>query len=208
MFGWFSKKRIDEIEKKTLEGFNSVKNDMDGVGKWLKHLNGRDKQLFEQLDLLKEDLSTIRDEISSLREALEEVSDAQTNKQLFKKLPVFDKQTSVEVVEKAVQTAVQTDNFYGILKRLSGNERLLVLTLLNSEMKLSYEDLALMLGKDKSTIRGQVNSIKQKSEGLIEEMSEKSGKKRVYIPEEIKQKMRKYEKVRVEKKNREKGDEK
>jgi hypothetical protein len=43
------------------------------------------------------------------------------------------------------------------------------------EMKLSYEDLALMLGKEKSTIRGQINTIKQKSEGLIEEITEKNG---------------------------------
>jgi hypothetical protein len=63
-------------------------------------------------------------------------------------------------------------------------------------MKLSYEDIALLLGKDKSTIRGQINAIKQKSEGLIEEMSEKNGKKRVFIPEEIKQKLQKYAKVR------------
>jgi chromosome segregation and condensation protein ScpB len=73
---------------------------------------------------------------------------------------------------------------------------------MNSEMKLSYEDLALLLGKEKSTIRGQVNAIKQKKEGLIEEISEKNGKKRVYVPEEIKEKLAKYAKVRVGKKRK------
>ena len=64
-------------------------------------------------------------------------------------------------------------------------------------MKLSYDDLAAMLGKERSTIRGQINTIKQKSESLIEEIIEKNGKKRVFIPEEIKEKMLKKTKVRV-----------
>jgi len=115
---------------------------------------------------------------------------------VFKKLPVFDKQTADYDVQETVQTAVQTDNFHGILNKLSGNERLLVLTLMNNDMKLSYEDLALLLGKERSTVRGQVNSIKQKAAGLIEEISENSGKKRVFVNDEIKKKMAKYAKVR------------
>jgi chromosome segregation and condensation protein ScpB len=68
---------------------------------------------------------------------------------------------------------------------------------LQSDLKLSYEDLALLLGKERSTVRGQVNSIKQKSDGLILEITEKNGKKRVYIPDEMKEKLAKYSKVRV-----------
>ena len=199
MFGWFKKKENRELEKKTQEGFNSVKRDMDAVGKWIKHLDKQDKQLFDFISLIKEDLSYIKDELDGLREAVEEMSDAEENKQVFKKLPVLDKQTGIYAVQEAVQTAVQTGNFYDIFKRLSSNERALVVTLMNSEMKLSYEDLALLLGKERSTVRGQINSIKQKSEGLIEEIVEKNGKKRVYVPEEIKEKMQKYSKVGVKK---------
>jgi len=125
------------------------------------------------------------------------VAEEEKNKQVFKKLPVLNKQTPVEGVQKAVQTAVQTDNIYGTLKGLSGNERLLVHTLMNSDMKLSYEDLALLLGKERSTVRGQINSIKQKCDGLIQEFSEKNGKKRVFVDEEVKEKMQKYAKVRT-----------
>jgi hypothetical protein len=64
-------------------------------------------------------------------------------------------------------------------------------------MKLGYDDLSAILGKEKSTIRGQINAIKAKSEGLIEESIEKNGKKRVFIPEEIKEKVLKKQKVRV-----------
>ena len=197
MFGWFSKKGIKELEVKTSEGFSAVKKDTNSIGKWIKHLDRRDKQLFDMVAALKQDLSSVLDEVGSLREGLDLVADEDKNKQVFKKLPVLHKQTSVEDVQEAVQTAVQTDNFHGILKSFSGNERLLVFTLLNSEMKLSYEDLALLLGKERSTIRGQINSIKQKSEGLLGELSEKNGKKRIFIREEIKAKMQKYARVRT-----------
>ena len=202
MFGWFKKKRDNDLEKKTQEGFNAVKRDVDAVSKWIKHLDKQDKRLFELLDSLKNDLSSVEDDVEGLKEAFEMSQEVEKGKQLFKKLPVLDKQTAVGAVQEAVQTAVQTDNFYDILKGLTANERLIVFTLLNSEMKLSYEDLAMLLGKERATIRGQINAIKQKSGGVIEEYVEKNGKKRVYIPEEIKEKLAKYAKVRVKKKGK------
>jgi regulator of replication initiation timing len=202
MFGWLFGNRYKRIEEETKKGFEAVKKDMDLAGKWIKHLNTQDKQLFDNLNEIRNEIATIRDELGGLREALEEIGDSEENKQLLGKMPVLRKQTAVFDVQKAVQTAVQTANFYDILRNLTSNERLLVLTLMNSDLKLSYEDLALLLGKERATIRGQVNSIKQKSEGLILEISEKNGKKRVYIPDEIKEKLAKYAKVRVRKKDK------
>src|SRR3989344_3388231 len=167
MFEWLFKKDTKKLEEDTKKGFNSVKKDMDAVGKWIKHLDAQDKQLFDLINELKMDLSSLKDEIESLREGVGVLNDVEKNKQVFKKLPVLGKQTGVYDVQEAVQTAVQTGSFYDILRSLSSNERLLVFTLLNSEMKLSYEDLALLLGKERSTVRGQINAIKQKSEGLI-----------------------------------------
>jgi regulator of replication initiation timing len=204
MFWWSSKNKIKELEQKTENAFSSVKNDMDAVGKWVKHLDSNDKQLFDLIYSLRQDLATLNEEVAAMKEGFEMAVEEQRNKQVFKKLPVLSKQTSVEdvqkTVQKTVQTAVQTDNIYGILKNLSGNERLVVFTLLNSEMKLSYEDIALLLGKERSTIRGQINAIKQKAEGLVQEIVESNGKKRVFIPEEIKSKLQKYAKSRMGKK--------
>ena len=197
MFNWFRKTDIKKLEEKTKNSFSDVKKDIDSVGRWVKHLNEQDKQLFDAIFSLKQDLSSLNDEVEALREALNLTSDSKEDKRLFKKLPVFGKQTGDGAVQNAVQTTVQTDNFYEIFKKLSSNERALVLTLLSSDMKLSHEDLALLVGKEKSTIRGQINSIKQKSENLIEEIAEKNGKKRLYIPEEIKKKLQKYAKVRA-----------
>lgn len=197
MFGWFKNKHIKDLEQKTKSSFLDVKKDIEGVGKWIKHLDSRDKQLFDVLHSIQAEISSIQEEIGALREGVDLATEEGAGKQVFKKLPVLSKQTADLLVQKDVQTPVQTDNIYNILKNLSGNERLIVFSLMNSEMKLSYEDLALLLGKERSTIRGQINAIKQKSEGLIEELTEKNGKKRVFIPAEIRAKYQKYAKVRV-----------
>lgn len=199
MFEWLFGDRHKKLEQKTHEGFGSVKKDIDAVGKWIKYLDGRDKQVFDMLNELKFDLASIKEEIESLREGIDLIDEEEKNKQVFKKMTFLDKQTAVDGVEIGVQTAVQTGNFYEILKGLSANERLLIFTLMNSEMKLSYEDLALLLGKERSTVRGQINSIKQKSEGLVMEITEKNGKKRVFVPLGVKEKLSKYAKVRVDK---------
>ncbi|PIN93041.1 hypothetical protein COU54_04795 [Candidatus Pacearchaeota archaeon CG10_big_fil_rev_8_21_14_0_10_31_24] len=197
MLGWIFGKKENKLEEETKKGFSAVKKDMDVVGKWVKHLDERDKQLFSVVEDLKQHLSSIHGEVINLRERVDEFYEGSKNKQVFEKEGILDKQTAVYDVEEAVQTAVQTGNFYEIFKGLSSNERLVLFTIMNSDMKLSYEDLALLLGKERSTIRGQVNTIKQKSEGLIEEITEKNGKKRVYVPAEIKEKLMKYAKVRV-----------
>lgn len=197
MFGWIFGKKEKRDDSEIKEGFSAVKRDMDTVGKWIKHLDGHDKQLFEAISEIKHEISTIKDEIGHLRESLEMTNQTPESKQVFGKTGGLSKQTAVLDVEEGVQTTVQTGSFYDIFKNLSSQERLILFTIMNSDMKLSYEDLALLLGKEKSTIRGQVNAIKQKSEGLIEEISEKNGKKRVYVPEEIKEKLSKYAKVRV-----------
>jgi len=197
MLWWFSKKRGRELEEKTEKGFSAVKKDIDSVGRWIKYLDKRDKQLFDSISLLRGELSSLKDEVGALSEGLGIVEEGVKNKQVFKKLPVLDKQGAVEGVQKVVQTAVQTGSFYENLKGLTSNERLVMFTLMNSDMKLSYEDLAMLLGKERSTIRGQINSIKQKSgEELIQETVEKNGKKRVFVPMHLKEKLAKYAKVR------------
>jgi hypothetical protein len=85
-------------------------------------------------------------------------------------------------------------------------ERAIIWVLLNTDMKLSYEDIAALMGKDKATIRGQINSIRQKSEGLIEEAIEKTGKKRVHIPEEVKASLLKKMKISESREKRKKKD--
>jgi predicted transcriptional regulator len=204
MFGWLfgGNKRLERLEGETKNSFSSVKKDFEGVGTWIKHLDARDKQLNDLLSELKIELSSIKDDLEGVKEAVSLTNFVQENKPLSKKQTAVDKQTPVYAVQEPVQTPVQTGNFYEYLHGLSSNERLLVYTLLNTgeDMKLSYEDLARLLGKERSTVRGQINSIKQKSEGLIKEVREPSGKKRVYIADEMKEKMAKYAKVRAGKK--------
>ena len=182
---WFfskkaEKKDVEELKQAVQTGFNSVKQDVGNMSTWIKHLDSKDKALKDEFFELKEDLSSLKEELENLKNVVAVVG----NKQVFKQAPtVFNKQTVFKGVLNSVQTGVQT----GFLDKLSTTERAIVFILLNSEMKLSYEDLAAMLGKRKATLRGQINSIKQKSEGLIEEIIGENNKKRVFIPEKMRE---------------------
>ena len=194
MFGLFSrKKELEGIKEDTKKGFESVKKDIASVSGWIKHLDSEKNMQKKDVDDLKEVLSSIQNEIESMKNVLAMMNELKTNRVFKTPKQVFNKQTAVYAVQTGVQTGVQTPK----LDQFSVTERAIVWILLNSDMKLSYDDLAAMLGKERSTIRGQINTIKAKSEGLIEEVIEENGKKRVFIPENVKERVLKKSKVRV-----------
>jgi hypothetical protein len=194
MWGLFGhKKRVDSLQKEVQDSFNHVKNDFNKVGEWIRHLDDKHTSY-------KDDIKGIKDQILSIQNDLLEVKDfisffgPQLSKDLSKHHQAqTNKQTTPHSVQTVVQTPVQTD----ILSNLTVMERGIVWTLLNSDMKLSYEDIAALLGKNKSTIRGQINTIKQKNNQLIVESRELSGKKRLYIPEELRNSILKGVKIKI-----------
>ena len=193
MFDWFfGKKEAEKIREEIKNSFDLVKNDINSVGEWIKHFNS-DKD-FQKKDIedIKEVLSSIQKEIEEMKKSFSEPENL-SFKQVFKTpKKVFKKQTGVYAVQTGVQTGVQTPK----LEQFSITERAILWVLLNTDLKLSYEDLAAVLGKEKTTIRGQINAIKQKSE-VIQEITEKNNKKRVFIEEKVKEKLLKKVKVRV-----------
>lgn len=196
MFGWFSrKKEVEQIREETKKGFENVKKDITSVSGWIKHLDSEKEMQKKDISEIKNFLSSIQEEIEGLKNVVSVMNDLKP-KQAFKtNKQLSNKQTGVYAVQTGVQTSVQTPN----LDQFSITEKAIIWVLLNTDMKLSYDDLSAMLGKERSTIRGQINTIKQKSETLLEEVIEKNGKKRVFIPENIKEKMLKKPKVRVRK---------
>ncbi len=197
--GFFTKKatkeEFEQLKQGVQTGFNSAKQDMCDLSKWIKHLHSNEQGLKDEIVELNEKLSSLKEEVENLKNILSIVGE----KPLFKqRQTVFNKQTPVEGVLNSVQTGVQTV----FLDNLSTTERAIVFVLLNSDMKLSYEDLAAMLGKRKATIRGQVNSIRQKSEGLIEERIGENNKKRVFIPEKTKEILLKKERIKTRNKKK------
>jgi len=194
MFGFFRKKReVERLKEDMYSSFGSVKKDFNKVGEWIKHFDGKHKIHEKDILDLKKQISDLQMDVNELKELLSFFG-PQLSKQLFKQgQTAGDKQTAVEAVQTPVQTAVQT----GILSNLTVMERAIVWSLVNSEVKLSYEDLAALLGKDRSTIRGQINALKQKNEGLIEEAVESNGRKRLYVPDKMKDFIIKSVKVRV-----------
>lgn len=208
MFWIFSNKsKINEVRKETKKGFESVKNDILSISEWIKHLNSEKINHKKEIESIKEEISTIKIEIEEIKNSFNSIQNFEINtipKNIFKTTKhLFNKQTAVYPVQTAVQTAVQTPN----LSNFSITERAIIGILMNSDMKLSYEDVAKLLGKEKSTIRGQINSIKAKSESLIQEIVEKNGKKRIFIPEDIKQKIVKKTKVRIKESDDNKNEE-
>lgn len=201
MFEWlFGKRVVERLREDTKRGFESVKKDIASMSAWIKHLDSEKKLHEKELGEIKDTLSSINSEIEGLKNVIAMMNELKPNRLFRTPKQVFDKQTGVYAVQTGVQTGVQTPN----LENFSVTERAIIWVLLNSEMKLSYDDLAAILGKERSTVRGHLNRIKQKSVGLIEEVLEKNGKKRVFIPNNIKEKLLKKQKVRV--KSREKQE--
>jgi predicted transcriptional regulator len=207
MFWLFNgKEKLEEAREETKKGFDSVKKDILSVSGWIKHLDSEKELQKKDILEIKEVLSSVKEELEGLKNIFSIMNDFNTNsmfKQPFKtNQRMLNKQTDVYTVQTSVQTDVQTPN----LSNFSITERAILFILLNTDMKLSYDDLSSMLNKEKSTIRGQINTIKSKSESLIEEIIEKNGKKRIFIPEKIKEKLLKKQKVRIKDTKKEKDD--
>lgn len=197
VFGWFAtkvkKEEFNRHVSAVQTALNNAKRDVLSLTEWVKHLNGNDDGLKSDINDIYEEISTVKSELEELKNMVSLAINTKNLKKMRADQTAVGKQTAVCAVQNAVQTAVQA----AFLNRISMSERALVVILLNSDMKLSYEDLGAMVGKDSATIRGQVNSIKQKCEGLIHEQIEKNNKKRLFIPEDIRNTFLKRVKVRV-----------
>lgn len=186
---WIFKKRddtterVDRMESSLKDSFSHIKKDIQEINKTQNNFHGHHKHHYDNITSIHEKLEDIYQRINTLETSIN------TAKQegLFVQTAVVNGQTQTDTrlqqgVEP-VQTRVQTDEF---TKRLTPMERAIISVLLNTDLKLTYEDLSVALGRDKSTIRGQVNNIKQKRENLVKEVIETNGKKRFYIDEETK----------------------
>ncbi len=197
MFWWFSgKKEIEGIKKDTKKGFDDVKKDLTSLSAWIKYLESEKNLQKKDIEEIKRILSSMKEEVEGLKNVLSIMSELKPNRQNQTPKQVFRKQTGVYAVQTGVQTGVQTPNF----DQFSVTERAIIWVLINTDMNLSYDDIAAILGKERSTIRGHLNRIKQKGKGMIGETIEKNGKKRVFIPENMKEKILKKSKVRVKNK--------
>ena len=198
MFGWFKKRvekeEFDELKQGVQTAFEKIKQDIGNTSAWIKHLDERENGRDDTISDIYEELSTVRSELENVKNIIDILGN---NKSFKQRQTLFNKQTAVEAVQTPVQTAVQSQFLSHFLDSLSVTERAIVWILLNSDLKLSYDDLAAMTGKERATIRGQLNSIKQKSQGLIAEQVEGNNKKRFFVPEKIKGVMLRKVKVRL-----------
>jgi len=184
MVWWlFRKKRDDDVNEKFVNlheslhsSFSNIKRDMTGINKWLDHFKSKHENHDKQFDLLNQRINNIEEVIDGIQTAVQTGG--------LSKQPQTDSRPNnrLSLSKQDEENLSMTIK----LKKLTLMERAVVWALLNTDLKLSYEDLSVALGKDKSTLRGQINNIKTKSEGLIEEYPEKDGKKRFCISDKIK----------------------
>ncbi|MCX6741748.1 MAG: hypothetical protein NTX24_01055 [Candidatus Pacearchaeota archaeon] len=185
-FLWFGKRREEVLNREIKSSFENIKGDISKIGSWIDHLHTHDGKHDEKISELYDEILKIKEDIDGIKNFIS-FFDNQISNRVFKQTSTaVDKQTAVEGVQTRVQTPVQTPIFNAFLKNLSASEKTIVWVVLNSEMKLSCEDISALLGKDKATVRGQLNSIKRKSDTLIMEQIELNGKKRYYVDPRIK----------------------
>src|SRR3989344_8793616 len=139
MFEWLfgNKKEIERVEEDTKHGFELVKKDVQSVTGWIKHLDSERQLQKNEFDIIKDDLSTVREEIEGLKNMISMLGNLRPSGGFKASRQVSNKQTANYGVETAVEMGVQTPK----LEQFSITERALIWILLNTDMKLSYEDL-------------------------------------------------------------------
>lgn len=176
-------KHHEQLKKEVNDEIKTVKNELGKAAHWINHLHSKGEDHDFALDNVKERLGSVENDIEDIKNFIS-FFNTHAARQLSKQgQTLVGKQTAVGGVQIPVQTGVQT----AFLRNLTASERVVVWVLLNTEMKLSCEDIAVLLNKDKSTIRGQINNIKAKSDNLILESPETTGKKRFFIDEKMKE---------------------
>ncbi len=189
MFGFFKKrddnahKKIEDLNHTVSSSFLNLKKDMTEVGNWITHFKGKHDNHEDELQKVYRRLEGIEKDIDEIKDAWTHVqTGVQTRVQTGQtRVQTRVRQTDVRLKQMSVQTSTLEK-----LKYLSVMERGIVWILLNSDIKMSYEDLYTALGKNKSTLRGQINNIKLKSPELIKEAVENDGTKRFYVEESVK----------------------
>ena len=160
MFSFFKKRddeahnKIDSLHKSLDHSFSKIKEDISNVGEWITHFEEHKKIHHSKIENIDERLRALEELILENNKQKEAIQTTSLSKQ--PQTAVRSKQLS-----KHVQTAVQTP-LQEMLVSLTPMERTVFWALLNTDLKLSYSDLRNLLGKDESTVRGQVTNINRK----------------------------------------------
>ena len=204
VWGFFRKKeawiheRFESLHRHLGVSFSAIKKDMTEINRWLyafqeQHKNH--KKGYTEIERRVREIEAILPSLLRDLEAMQTVvQTAVQNKQSYKQ-----QQTNSRLGQ------TQDEPFMSQLRGLSITERAIVWVLLNTDLKYSYEDLKSALGKDESTLRGQINQIKKRCPHLIHEYAENSGKKRFFIDEKIKSELFKTNQQRPPKRGKSEG---
>lgn len=187
---WFFRDKRNETDpdtfsKKVKNSFINVKNDMQKILEWISFLKINYEKSENRLSEIEKNLENMKIRILNLEE--------DKNRAAVWTADQTAVQTAVQnwTAVRPKQTAVQKE--VGDLEKyfngLTWREGELLSILLNTEREMDYNDLCEMVGRDQSTLRGQVNKIKIKYPGAIEETVTNKGKKSFSMNQELKEKI-------------------
>lgn len=186
---WIFKKRdelsnhMDGIQTSLKISFKHIKSDIKILTEWIDHFNNKHDHHEEEIKKVNLNVLSLNKRMVDIEEVISSLPKQQTAVQTAVCFKQPQTNNRFKQLFEPVQTKQVGDTF---TQNMTPMERAIISVLLNTDLKLSYDDLMVAIGRDKSTIRGQVNNIKQKNSRLLKEVAESTGKKRFYIDEPTK----------------------
>ena len=185
MFFWIRKKEMMDLNEKFDRIHSSLHRSFLNVKTDMTHLNSKFDKLQNYHRSKENEFLRLQERVDQLELLFNEAFGAKQKDERVFGQPFGQTQTDSRLKQPSV--VVQTDKIGDKhTKNMTPMERAIISIMINSDIKLSYEDLSVMIGRDKSTIRGQINNIKQKNESLLTEFIERNGKKRFFVEERVK----------------------
>lgn len=186
MFFWLKKKDYNNLGEKFDNIHSSLHKSFLNVKMDVTHLIAKIDKINEDHIMKKSEIEELNKRVNQIEQIIDHMFNQKTR--VFGQ-PFEVKQTNIGF--KQPNSFIRTDNQMDRkgdkwTRNFTPMERTIINILLNTDMQLSYDDLSVMMGRDKSTIRGQMNNIKMKNELLVTEIVQKDGKKRFYVEDRLK----------------------
>ncbi len=157
MVWWLFKKRdnleqkFDNLHNSLHDSFSNIKRDVDTVNKWLGHFKNRHHEHDQKLELLSQRISTIEEFLEDIPDVWKGVQTAVQTGGVSKQLQTDSRPNNCPKLSKQLSKQYEEMTLIEKIRKLTIMERAVVWALVNTDLKLSYEDLGKALGKDKST---------------------------------------------------------
>lgn len=166
-------KKIDRLHNHVSESFSRVKDDINKIGVWIRHLDEHKNKHYNRLEEFEKRLLILED-IIHFRE---------------KKEPGIERssvQAFNRIQSRSVQSFMNVQSLETLSEIITPKEKKVIMCLLEAEMPLEYVDIAKKLGISIITTRRHINDIKKSGFKIEEKMNVDTKRKIFFIKNEVK----------------------